>query len=204
MNDYMKKIALAPVGKFLNSVNPLVRMPYELTLGRTLYPDPSHPRNINDSKKFIAQSLGLLWPYKAITNEPHNNWEEFKKLFIYSADADEAAYFYTLDKVREFQERVLGRSFNGYANTKRGQVLQKLKTALRLNDRQTVRDCIKEYMKLGGNYNGLKTSIKSMNPLHGLNELEQKQFIRWLDDEDKKYFKRADKFFHHLTDRFLR
>lgn len=170
-------------------------------LGRTLFPDPSRPTNILDGKKYIAQAFGLSWPYKAITGEPHSNWEEFKNLFLYSADADEAAYFYSLDKVREFQERVLGKSFNGFANSKRGQVLRKLKTALRLHDNKTVRECIREYKMLHGSDKGLLLSLHSMNPLHGLSKIEQKQFMRWIDDEDKKYLKRAEIFFKTLQRR---
>ena len=211
MSDYMKKVVQAPIGKFLNSVNPFFRLPYEVMLGRSLFPNPSRPTNIQDSKKYIAQAFGLNWPYKAISGEPHSNWDEFRNLFVYSAEADEAAYFYSLDKVREFQERILGKSFNGFATSKRGQILRKLKTALRLHDKKTAREAILEYKKIAGNKKdsskieqGLKTSLNSMNPLYGLGEDEKKKFMRWLDAEDKKYLQRAERYFHSLTDRFLR
>ena len=137
--DFMKKVITTPASKVLQEVNPLFRMPYELATGRTIYPDASHPRMIKDNGAYISQTFGLSWPYKAVTRKPRNDWDEFKNMFVYSADADEAAYFYSLDMVRQFQERVLGKRFDGFAQTKRGQVLQKLKTALRYNDRQAVR-----------------------------------------------------------------
>lgn len=203
--DYMKKVITAPVGKLLNQVNPLFRMPYELATGRTIFPDVSNPRNIRDNGQYIAQTFGLSWPYKSATGQIHSNWNEFVNIFANSTDADEAAYFYSLGKVRQFQERVLDQSSDvGIATTQKGKVLQKLKQALRMHDNETVRECLKEYKKLGGSDKGFKASMRSMNPLFGLDKDEQKRFLQWITDDDKKYLRRANRFFHQLADRYLR
>ena len=132
------------------------------------------------------------------------NWKEFKNLFTYHADAEEAAYFYTLGLVRQFEENVLGKRTGGFGLTKRGQILQKMKTAMRLGLKDEVRIYLQEYYKLGGNQKGLKASMRNMNPLHGLNKQEQAQFLKWITPEERKYLNRANAFFHRMADSFLR
>ena len=99
---------------------------------------------------------------------------------------------------------MLGKRFDGFAQTKRGQVLQKLKAALRFNDRQAVRQSLREYAALDGTKQGLKASMKSMNPLYGLSKDEQKKFMRWISQEDRKYLRKANRYFHQLADKYIR
>ena len=125
-------------------------------------------------------------------------------MLIYSLDPDEAAYFQTLDKVRQFQERVLDKKFDGFATTRRGKVLQNLKRALRYKDKAAIRRYLKEYAKVDGTKKGLQQSMKAMSPLFGLSKDEKKQFLKWITADDRKYLRRADKYFRELTSRFLR
>lgn len=208
IGGYLKKIAQAPVNKIINGLNPILKMPIELATGRTMYPDAFNSRTIRDNEKYIAQSLGLAWPYKAlVTGEPRNDWDdwdELSRMLIYSLDPDEAAYFQTLDKVRQFQERVLDKKFDSFATTRRGKVLQNLKRALRYKDKATIRRYLKEYAKVDGTKKGLQQSMKAMSPLFGLSKDEKKQFLKWITADDRKYLRRADKYFRELTSRFLR
>ena len=162
------------------------------------YPDFTNPRKIDDRWQYIAQSFGLMWPYKAITGKTNNNWRDFLSLFMYSADADEAAYFYTLGLVRKYQEDVLGKRTGGFATTQRGEALRQLRAALRLNDTEAIQRYLNEYYKLGGDTKGLNTSIRNINPLQGLNKAQQEQFLAWLSDEDKKYYDKAVAFFERI------
>ena len=204
LGGYMKKVMTAPVSKVINGLNPMLKMPFEIATGRSLYPDINNPRTIRDTGKYLAQSFALTYPYKLITGESHSTADEFSNMLFYSSDPDEAAYFYSLDRVRQYQERVLDKKFDGFATSKRGRVLQRLKTALRYNDKKTVRECLNEYARLDGSKQGLKQSMKAMDPLHGLSKEEKKKFIRWLSDEDKKYLAKANRYFHALADRFIK
>ena len=204
LGGYVKKMAQAPVNKVINGLNPILKMPIELATGRTMYPDAFNSRTIRDSKKYVAQSLGLAWPYKAVTGEPRSDWDELSRMLVYSLDPNEAAYFQTLDKVRQFQERVLDKKFDGFATTRRGQVLQNLKRAMRYGDKAAVRRYLKEYAKLDGTKKGLKQSMKAMNPLYGLSNAEKKQFLKWITADDRKYLNKANRYYHALADRYLR
>ena len=37
-----------------------------------------------------------------------------------------------------------------------------------------------------------------MEPLHGLSKAEKIQFMKWLNDDDKKYLKKAMKYYSEL------
>ncbi len=125
-------------------------------------------------------------------------------MFIYSQDTDEAAYWQTLDRVRQFQNEVLDKHFDGFASTRRGRILANIKKALRYNDGEALRRFLREYTQADGTKQGLKQSMKAMNPLHGLSEKEKKQFMRWISADDRKYLRKAERYFHQLADRFIR
>ena len=198
--DFAAKVTSSAFNKVVSSVNPLYKWPIEIPAGRSLYPDVFRPRRV-DRDKYVAQSLGLSWPYKAIKGEPRSDWHELANLFLYETDADQAAYFYTLGKVREFQEKVLKRRFDGFMTTQRGEALRELRTALRYNDKDAIRRNIEKYHSLGGKNQGLKTSLRNMNPLHSLNTREQQMFLKWLSPEDKKFLDSANKYYQEIISR---
>lgn len=204
LGQYAKQIAKAPVSKALNSLNPLITMPFELATGRNLYPDAFASRSIRDSGKHLATTFGVTWPYKILKGEPRNDWNEALNLLLYSVDPDEAAYFQTLDKVRQFQELVLDKHFEGFSSTKRGRALANMKLAMRYKDGAAVRRYMREYLQLDGTKKGLEISMKSMNPLHGLTKKEQTQFLKWASDDDKKYLRKAQRYWRQLAGKYAR
>ena len=204
IGGYMKKMLQAPVSKVIGQLNPMLKMPIELATGRSLYPDAFHSRTIRDNGEYLAQTFGLQWPYRAAMKKPRSDMDELSNLLLYSVDPDEAAYFQTLDKVRQFQERVLDKHFDGFATTKRGNVLRNLKTALRYKDRAAIKRYLKEYAQLDGTKKGLQQSMKAMNPLYGLSKEEQKQFLKWITADDRKYLQKANRYFHALADKYIK
>ena len=124
--------------------------------------------------------------------------------FTYSRNPEEAAYWQTLDKVRQFQNNVLDKHFDGFATTKRGTILRNLKTALRYDDKEAVRRYLREYAQADGTKQGLKASMKAMNPLHGLSANEKKQFLKWLTPRDRQFLRKAERYYHQLADRYVK
>ena len=86
----------------------------------------------------------------------------------------------------------------------RGRILQNIKNALRYNDKEALRRFLREYTQADGTKHGLKQSIKAMHHLHGLSEKEKAQFLKWISPDDRKFLRKAERYFHHLADRFLR
>ena len=80
------KLAASPINHIISGINHIIKTSFELAAGKSLYPDFTHPRNLNDRVQYIAQSFGLDWQYKGITGLPVDNWKELKNMFIYQAD----------------------------------------------------------------------------------------------------------------------
>ena len=154
VTDWIKHISSAPFKKLVNGLTPLIKTPLELGSGLGFYPDFTRPRRINDSLQYLAQSFGLTWPLKftksLVSGYSYSNWHEFRNFFIYSQDAEQAAYFYTLNLVNQFRENVLGEKFSGYSTNKRSQALRDFKTALRFNDKNAAVRSLQQYYSLDG------------------------------------------------------
>ena len=70
---------------------------------------------------------------------------------------------------------------------------------MRYNDKPAVRKYIREYKKLNGTKQGLKSSISAMEPMHGLSEQEQQKFKRWLSPEDRQHLRVAERYYRKLA-----
>lgn len=210
VTGWLKGATSAAASKAFNGLNPLLKMPLEIATGKTYYPDVTKPRTIRDIWDYAASAIGLTREARALRGEPGPkyfdgdgaadktlNW--LGEHMVYSVDPKEGAYYAILDRVRQFQERVLGKTFDGAATTRRGTALRKLKTALRFKDRANVRWYLKEYYQLGGTKKGLKTSMQKMGPLAGLSKEERGQFLRWLPKDERKYLSKAMTYYRELA-----
>ena len=195
VTDWLKQIASAPFSKVINALTPLIKTPMELATGHSVYPSISNPRTIRNSLQYFAQSYGLNWPYKALTDEHVNHWHEFRNLFLYSQDADRAASFYIADLADQYNEKVLGKGKNSYAANP---ILSKLKEAIRFHDNDGVIHSLNEYYAHGGTKQGLSASLRTLDPLHSVKKSSQDDFKKWLSDDDRVFLNRAQKYYDRL------
>jgi len=206
VTGWLKHISSAPFKKLINGLTPLIKTPLELGSGLGFYPDFTRPRRINDSLQYLAQSFGLTWPLKftksLVSGYSYSNWHEFRNLFIYSQDAEQAAYFYTLNLVNQFRENVLGEKFSGYSTNKRSQALRDFKIALRFNDKNAAVRSLQQYYSLDGTDKGLKTSMRNMHPLHSLNDKNKQRFLLWISQEDRAFIQRAEAYYDKQLKRY--
>jgi hypothetical protein len=204
VTGWLKHATGAAFSKAVNALNPLPKTLFEIYTGRTYYPDATKPRAIRDIVDYAASSVGLSREVRALMGEPGPKYAEgaldwLYQHALYNTNPKEGAYFHILDRVRQFQERELGKTFDGAATTRRGEALRKMKTALRFNDKANVRRYLRKYYELGGTRKGLKTSIQRMGPLSGLSKEEQKQFLRWLPKDERKYLNGAITYYRELA-----
>ena len=75
--DFAVKFITAPLNRFFMALHHLSRHLERFLARKFLYPDFTNPSNINDRWQYVAQSLSLMWPCKAITGKPSNNWRDF-------------------------------------------------------------------------------------------------------------------------------
>ena len=199
--DYAKKMAQAPASKLINAMNPLIKTPLEMVSGKQYFPDAFNPRTIRDLGMYVAETAGLTPEFVALTGRPSAGYANTRgrNMFVYSVDPDEAAYWWVMDKKRQFEENVLGSSWSGAgATSPRGMALQNVKRSIRYGDKTALKKYLREYAEYDGTVTGLTRSITSMSPLNGLSDENKVKFVKWLSAEDRTYLPRAERYFQSL------
>lgn len=205
----LKEIALSmaksPVNKLVTGLGPIVKTPAELLYGKSSYPDAFKMRSIRDRWQYLADSLGLGNEYKLLAGKPiqtygtgnriEGYWKSWEESFIYKADPLQSAYYDILDAKNRYLKEKGEESSGTFTYTPRSNALYNFKLAVRYKDKEAARQALTEYAELGGTNRGLEQSLKTMNPMYGLNKEEQVEFIQYLDTEERGKLLRAIKYY---------
>lgn len=192
--EIAKESIKAPVNVLAQGVTPFAKLPAEVISRRTFFPDVFEPGIIRDRGFHLARGLGLENEYKAIMNLPSEGYgKSLPDIFAYRLDPLQGAYSDIYNEKQRFLKQ-LGKFGEGFWLTPRGDALYNFKLSLRYDDRESAKDYLKSYFQLGGTEEGLERSLNNMNPLSGLNEIEQVLFVESLSEEDRKKLAMAFKF----------
>lgn len=205
----LKEIALSmaksPVNKLVTGLGPIIKTPAELLYGKSSYPDAFKMRSIRDRWQYLADSLGLGNEYKLLAGKPMQTygtgnrvegyWKSWEESFIYKADPMQSAYYDILDAKNRYLKEKGEESSGTFTYTPRSNALYNFKLAVRYKDKEAARQALTEYAELGGTNRGLEQSLKTMNPMYGLNKEEQVEFIQYLDTEERGKLLRAIKYY---------
>lgn len=195
LTEIGQDMAKSPINVIVQGANPFLKTPFEVATRQSMFPDVFKMGLIRDRGLFLARSLGLDNEYKAIAGIPSEGYaSSLSNLFMYKADPGQSAYSYIYEEKKRFLDK-LGKSFDGWMLTPRGQALYNIKLSIRYGDEDSLIKNMEEYQLLGGTSQGFKTSIKNMQPLQGLNKKEQKAFIESLNDEDLDRLGKAQLFY---------
>lgn len=195
LKDIAVDMAKSPVNVFVQGSAPQFKVPAEALTGKSLFPDAFKPRAIRDTGLYLAQSLGLQAEYKELMGLPAPEYNTtMRDFFFYSIDPNQSGFSDVMEEKRRFMERVGKSSEGGYFSPK-SNALYNYKLSLRYKDTEKAEKFLGEYLKLGGTREGLKRSMQSLDPLHGLNDQEKKLFISQLDEEGRKDLVRAINFY---------
>lgn len=185
------EMAKSPVNVVVQGLTPYFKTPAELLSQKVFFPDYSKPRTIRDNGLHIARSLGLGNEYKAIAGLPSEPYfESISGVIIYKTDPGQAAYSDIYEEKKRFLKKI-GKGGEGFWLTPRGDALYNMKLALRYKDDKAAEEYFTEYLTLGGSIDGLKTSLRNMNPLSGLTQIERITFMSQLNEEDKRNLTKA-------------
>lgn len=200
VEEFLSNAIKSPVNKVVGGVTPAFKTPAELLTGQKLYPDAFEPSTIRDKRQYAAQSLGLKNEYDVVAGKPTRPYfESLSDAVMYKADPQEQAYYSVLDLKAKYKEDKLGiKRTGGMYATKKSDALYNWKLAIRYKDNEARKKYLKEYFKLGGTEEGLNTSLKSLNPLSGLNADQQVQFVTGLTGKEKDKLKEAMKYYQEL------
>ncbi|MCR4293616.1 MAG: hypothetical protein NUV76_12155 [Candidatus Kuenenia sp.] len=198
----LKEIAIdmvkSPVNVIVQGLTPYFKIPAELLARKQFFPDFTKPRTIRNTGLYLAQSLGLENEYKALMGLPSKKYtESLPQLFYYKIDPYEAAYSDIYNEKRRFLEKI-GKGSEGSFITPRGDALYNLKLAVRYKDTKAAKDYMMKYFSLGGTVDGIGKSFENLSPLAGLTNIEQKAFIKLLNEDDSKNLIKAFIFYDRV------
>lgn len=205
LKEIAVSMAKSPVNKLVNGLGPIIKTPAELLYGKQMYPDAFKMRSIRDRWQYLADSVGLGNEYKMLSGKPMQTygtgsrtegyWKSWEETLFYKADPLQSGYYDTLDAKQRFLMKKGEQSTGTFTYTPRSNALYNFKLALRYKDREAARNALGDYIKLGGTDKGLEQSMRTMNPVYGLNAEEQKEFIQYLDTEERIKLIRAIKYY---------
>lgn len=198
LKEFAVESAKAPVNKLWQSLGPHIKLPVEEALGSRTYPDVFKPGRIRDRWQYLAESFGLGNEYKQLAGKPVPTVEgsrgrgyfgSLRDIFTYSADPGQSAYYDILDEKYKYMKKL--NKPEGYSASPRSEALYNFKLSLRYKDKEAARKYLLEYAMLGGTVKGLAQSLKTMDPLYGLNDEEKIAFVVSLNTEDRQKLVRA-------------
>jgi hypothetical protein len=192
------EMAKSPINKLASGANALYKLPFELSTGRSFYPDVFKPGRIRDTGLYLAKQIGIENEYKQVMGLPSRGYAaSFENVAWYSVDPRESAYYSILDEKQRFQKQV-GKYQEGYSESSRSNALYNLKLAMRYGDKRATQKYLEEYVMLGGTTRGMERSLKALDPLYGLGD-NKKKFIGSLKGDQLNQLKMASEFYEDIV-----
>lgn len=208
INDYvtgrrsLKEIATdmakAPAKVFAGMVGPQVKLPVEMMIGKSFFPDPLNPRPIRDRGLHIAQGLGLGEEYKQIMGLPTRPYKDrLKDLVTYRIDPGEAAYNDIYGFKKDFYERIEKPAGGSFAPTEMSNALYNMKQAIKFKDGEAGKKYLTEVLTLSqGDFGAVEKAIEKMDPLYGLNKEDEEIFLQSLNKDQMDTLERAYEWYY--------
>ena len=193
IKDIGLDMAKSPVNRVASSITPYLKAAYELTSGKSIYPDVFRQRPIRDKGLYLASSIALGEEYRAVFGLPHRPYDASHMLLVKKSDPLQAAYYSFMGTKQKFMESK-GKG-EGFFNSSRADAIRNYKEALRYQDEQSAVKYLELYKQAGGTKEGLERSLESMNPTAGLTVAEKKEFLASLGPEQRRKMDMAQQYF---------
>ena len=199
LNPMEGKIGLHPMAmKILRGINPLYKLPVETLTGKSLPVFDDNSWRVDDKMKNILRALSLENEYDAIFKNPTKGYaRSWFEAVITTTDPEENAYRYIQGEKYKFLETVKGRGGSSDYYSPRSLLYRSYKKALRLGDKGAQARIREDMKKQGIDAKDIERSLKTADPLHGLNKSDKAEFINhYLTARDRQILlPRANKYF---------
>lgn len=191
-------MAKSPVNVIVQGLSPLLKMPAEIVSGKQLFPDAFRPRTIRDTGTYLADGIGLGAEYRALMGLPAKPYNEsMKDFFFYTVDSGQSAYRDVYEMKNRFFKKIEKESYGSFISPK-SNALYNYRLALRYDDEDTATKFLTQYFDMGGTKQGLTSGIEALSPFSGLSKKEQREFVRSLDEEERKRAAQALNFYQNV------
>jgi hypothetical protein len=177
------------------------KIPIELALQRSLYPDFRYPRPIRDPLQNAARLLSVDIPYDYMAGKPHKGWKKLVRLVGYTSDPGEAAYYVAKNLAHNRMKKLGKWDVPTIIPDKRMNALYNYRKAIKNGNDRGREKYWKQYVELTSGAvkaqrlakarAGAKASIQRLHPLNGLNPVERIAFRNSLSVDEKEIVDRA-------------
>ncbi len=202
MEEYANNLVDFYKTNFMYSALPVHRGLTESMVGKKLWPTPS---NVRDPWEHFLSTYQLDTIYNRIKGKPVREGKITLDEVMFSQAFKGESAFWDIYNYREDYLASIGEtptSF-GVSTEPRPMALYYFRTAVRLEDWNAAEKYLKEYANLGGTYEDIKTSARSLNPLNQLDANQIRDFEEWLSDEEKKRYEEGMKYYEKYADDIL-
>ncbi len=200
--DVAGEMGKGAVNVIMTSLMPYISLPAEFVTRQKLFPDAFDPTQIKDFGYHVAQGLGLDPVYNLMLGKPHRSFGEvLQRMIAYKQFEGQGAYYDIRREVREYL-RAQGVAQGAWISepNARNQALMYLRLALVYEDAAALEKYMREYLNAGGTIDGIRTSLRNMDPLYGLKAQRKKDFAEnWLDEEGRRRLLMAERYYNEVV-----
>jgi len=191
------KIGIKPiVSKFMGSITPTYKIPFEIISGRSWPFQGTESYPIEDKWRKLFQNIQLENEYDFIFQKPSRGYlKSWGMAVITKTNPQENAYRHIQSQKYAYLEtKGKGGSSNYYSP--RSIVYRAYKKALIYGDKRAEEKAWDEMKKLGVKPADLKKSLEWTDPLSGLSKEEKKEFVNeYLSQSDRERLKKANEYY---------
>lgn len=181
----LKKVISKPVTKLFSGIG-LVKIPFELWAGKTIFPDVYKGKPIYSNMEYVSEQLGLDPIFKLVTEPKGKKLSTAmgRTLPLKEMNKDELAYYSSVRKAFEFLE------YKGYEIpkvelTNKMILLRKYRNAIKAGDTELAQKIKEEFLVKGGNEKNITTALKKLNPISFIPIKYRSEFFNFLTEEEK-------------------
>jgi hypothetical protein len=202
LGDIAKDSTLSGPIRIINALRPDVKVAGEVIGGQGWYPDPFNPRPIRDKLEHVARTFSLDSVYRWMAGKPKRGdttgaqlVNDLLALGFYNSDPGESAYYDTVKRVMDYQEKQ-GKEMPAVIPTDKANTLYYYKQGLRYGDLAAAEKYLRRYYELGGTEKGLAQSVTRTHPLGSLAEKDWRPFLTTLSPDEMESFRLALKWYN--------
>lgn len=198
--DMLAMVSAAPVDRIVNSITPVVKLPFETASGITTYPRVTDTRRLllNDRARpwFKTLSIELLYD-ELIADIPRRSFVEdtVGLIGVRRRDAGESAYNAFVGIAYDYRRRILDMpavSMSG--ESERDKLFTKWKMALRYKNTDAVRLARAAMSEAGIRQADLRRSARNKHPMFPIPLKDRRAFMATLSPHEREMLQKAMKF----------
>jgi hypothetical protein len=205
--EVLEDALVSAPNKLINSLRPDLHLLFGFITGIRSFPDPlRRPGKIKDQGENLAQVMGLSPIYRMMNGIPRGgtNASELWSLVGYSFNPGEADFYDTQALAWRWKEnmgkaggggKMMGQTLwewvNGDKDAKKTVALARMKASMAAKNPEGVKIWHDAYMQSGGTKEGLKTSLRSLDPLYPIAQKDRNAFLESMTPKERERYNRA-------------